>query len=155
MGFLNPENLELLKQLVLAAALGAFIGIERGLSHKTAGMRTYSLVSLGACLFTLVSLTIPDVAFSTSVTTDVSRIAAQIVTGVGFIAAGIILHRGVNIMGRGVTTAAGIWVAAAIGMAVGFKLYTISVFTSILVVIILSIFATFEEKFVEKFTENR
>lgn len=100
-----------LVQLLLASALGAVVGFERELHGRPAGLRTHILLSLGAALFGMVSrgITAPNV--------DPTRIAAQVVTGIGFIGAGTIIHLGGTV--RGLTTAASIWTTAAIGLAVG------------------------------------
>jgi putative Mg2+ transporter-C (MgtC) family protein len=104
---------------VAAIVLGAAIGLERERRHHPAGFRTMAMVSAGSCLFTLLGATL----FQSS--TDPTRIAAQVVTGVGFLGAGAILRAGGGI--RGLTTAATIWVVAAIGMAAGFGAYVIAV----------------------------
>ena len=113
---------ETLLRLAVAAALGGVIGLERELDEKAAGLRTHMLVSAGSALFTLVSAYgFADIlALSGSqvlVRLDPSRIAAQIVTGVGFLGAGVIFRQGFTI--RGLTTAASLWLVAAIGMASG------------------------------------
>ena len=111
---------EILVRLGAAAALGGAIGIERELREREAGFRTHLLVSVGAALFTLVSAYAwTDFQFSqaSGVTFDPTRIAAQIVTGIGFIGAGAIIRHGLTV--RGVTTAATLWMVAAIGMACG------------------------------------
>jgi putative Mg2+ transporter-C (MgtC) family protein len=95
--------------LLLAAALGAAIGLERELGAQPAGLRTHMLVSLGAALFTLAGTGIAH--------TDPTRVAAQVVTGVGFLGGGAIFKEGVNI--RGLTTAASLWVTASVGLAIG------------------------------------
>ena len=107
--------------------LGGAIGLERELRDHEAGLRTHLLVSLGACVFTLVSAYAwTDWTFSQSsgVTLDPTRIAAQIVTGIGFLGAGAIIVRGINV--RGLTTAATLWVVAAIGMAAGTGYYGVA-----------------------------
>ncbi len=111
-------------RLAAAAALGGIIGIERELREREAGFRTHMLVSVGAALFTLVSAYAwGDFAFSqaSGVTFDPTRIAAQIVTGIGFIGAGAIIRQGLTV--RGLTTAATLWMVAAIGMACGAGFY--------------------------------
>jgi putative Mg2+ transporter-C (MgtC) family protein len=115
---------EILVRLAAAAALGSVIGIERELREREAGFRTHMLVSVGAALFTLVSAYAwGDFAFSqaSGVTFDPTRIAAQIVTGIGFIGAGAIIRQGLTV--RGLTTAATLWMVAAIGMACGAGFY--------------------------------
>ena len=103
-------------------------------------MRTMALISVGACLFT--ALGISPVLGQT---TDPTRIAAQIVTGVGFIGAGAILRQGTDV--RGLTTAASIWVAASLGMAVGFGYYGLAAFTTILVILTLVAIRPIERRF--------
>jgi putative Mg2+ transporter-C (MgtC) family protein len=111
---------EVALRLAAAAALTGAVGLERELRERAAGLRTHMLVGVGAALFTLVSAYAwDDFTFSRQGGTvfDPTRIAAQIVTGIGFLGAGAIIRQGLSI--RGLTTAAGLWVAAAIGMAVG------------------------------------
>ncbi len=115
---------ELTLRIALAAGLGAAIGLERELREREAGLRTHLLVSLGAALFTLVSAYgWSDWHFSNAegIVFDPTRIAAQIVTGVGFLGAGAIIRQGLTV--RGLTTAATLWAVAAIGMAVGAGYY--------------------------------
>ncbi len=126
--------LEILLRVVLAAGLGGAIGLERELREREAGLRTHMLVSVGAALFTLVSaFAWTDWQFSNAsgVVFDPTRIAAQIVTGIGFLGAGAIIRQGLSI--RGLTTAATLWVVAAIGMATGAGFYTAAVITTVLV----------------------
>ncbi|MBI4729743.1 MAG: MgtC/SapB family protein [Acidobacteria bacterium] len=113
-------------RLLVAAALGGLVGIERELKEQPAGLRTHMLVSLGACLFTLVSaygfsefLARPS---TTAVRADVTRVASQVVVGIGFLGGGAILRHGASV--RGLTTAASLWVTAAVGLAVGAGFYT-------------------------------
>jgi putative Mg2+ transporter-C (MgtC) family protein len=125
---------ELLLRLALAAALGGAIGAERELRDREAGFRTHLLVAVGAALFTLVSAYAwSDWSFSTSrgLTFDPTRIAAQIVTGIGFLGAGAIIRQGLSV--RGLTTAATLWVVAAIGMAAGAGYYSAALVATALV----------------------
>ena len=109
-------------RLVVAAAAGMAIGIERERREQAAGLRTHMLVAVGACLFTIVSAYgFEGVDAGGLVATDPSRVAAQIVTGIGFLGAGAILREGLSV--RGLTTAASLWVVAAIGMAVGLGMF--------------------------------
>lgn len=128
-GWAESLHLDLLLQLALATLLGGAIGMERELSGKAAGLRTNILICVGATLFTVLSLKL-------SVDRgDPGRIAAQILTGVGFIGAGTILHtRGAV---SGLTSAATIWVVSAIGMAVGAGAYVEAMGTTLLVMIVL------------------
>ena len=127
---------EALLRLLIAAGLGGAIGLERELRDHEAGFRTHLLVALGACVFTLVSAYAwTDWTFSTpqGVVFDPTRIAAQIVTGIGFLGAGAIIVRGISV--RGLTTAATLWVVAGIGMAAGTGYYAVGVGAALLVLI--------------------
>lgn len=126
-----PDDPELVGRLVLATALGFAIGLERRVSGKSAGERTFALVALGACLFTVAGLAVGDDA-------SPSRIAAQVVTGVGFLGAGIIFHRSGGGT-RGLTTAAGIWAAAAVGVAVGVGEHVLAVAAAALALLLLAL----------------
>lgn len=115
--------------LILATVLGAVVGFEREITHKPAGLRTHMLVCLGSCLFTLVSL----YEFGE----DPARIAAGIVTGIGFIGAGAIIAEQDKVIG--ITTAASLWATAAIGLTVGVGNYVLAVVATLLVFLILSL----------------
>jgi putative Mg2+ transporter-C (MgtC) family protein len=119
--------------LSVALLLGAVIGIERELSDKAAGLRTNILICVGSCLFMIVSKNFTGIAGA-----DPTRIAAQIVTGIGFLGAGAIMHQGEQV--SGLTTAATTWVVAAIGMAVGVADYHIAGATTALVLIVQTVF---------------
>ncbi len=118
-----PVDIEMIARLLLAVVLGILVGVEREIVHKPAGLRTHALVSLGACLFTVVSIDYFDV--------DPARIAAGIVTGIGFIGAGSIIAEKGHV--QGVTTAASLWCVASIGLAVGVGAYVLAVVSSALV----------------------
>jgi len=119
-------------KLCISLCLGALIGAEREYKSKVAGFRTIILITVGSTLFTLVAVALMGKS-------DPSRIASTIITGIGFLGAGVIYKEGNTI--RGITTAAVIWVAAAIGMMVGFNLYAISIISVIFVLIILLSFS--------------
>jgi putative Mg2+ transporter-C (MgtC) family protein len=124
--------------LALAAVLGGLIGIERELREREAGLRTHLLVSLGSALFTIVGAYGFHEFLSSGapvVRADPTRIAAQIVTGIGFLGAGAIIREGLAV--RGLTTAATLWVVAAIGMAAGAGYYTAAVAATVLTVVAL------------------
>jgi putative Mg2+ transporter-C (MgtC) family protein len=121
-------QLETVLRLILAAGLGAIIGYQRERSGKPAGLRTHALISMGAAMFTAAG----ELVFSGG---DPSRMAAAVVAGVGFLGAGAILHR--HQRTEGLTTAATMWVVAAIGMAAGAGLYVIASATALLTLIIL------------------
>jgi len=136
-------QIDLSLRLMVGLVLGAVIGFERELHRQPAGFRTHSLVALGAALFTVVSA----FGFEGSMV-DPTRIAAQIVSGIGFIGAGTILqHRG-HI--RGLTTAASLWSVAAIGTAAGAGMYVVAVVGTVLVLVVLSLL-----DWVENFTKRR
>ena len=127
---------EVLLRLALAAVFGAAIGVERELREREAGLRTHLLVSVGSALFTIVSaygFREFLVHGGSVVRTDPSRIAAQIVTGIGFLGAGAIIRQGLSV--RGLTTAATLWVVAAIGMASGAGYYSAAAITTVLVIL--------------------
>jgi putative Mg2+ transporter-C (MgtC) family protein len=121
--------LEMILRFLLAAALGAGIGYQRERAGKVAGLRTHILVSSGAALFTLVSI----YGFSGAVV-DISRVAAGVVVGIGFIGAGVILRGQREKEVAGLTTAATIWITAAIGLAAGTGMYLISVIATVVTV---------------------
>lgn len=120
---------EFLVQASIAAILGAVLGYEREALHKPAGLRTYIMVCLGAMLFAALSNMIGSDP-SLDAPADPTRIAAQIVTGIGFIGAGVIMKRDDHV--EGVTTASGLWLCGAIGVAVGFGYIGMAVVTTLL-----------------------
>ncbi len=121
-------------RVVIAVVLGLVLGMERQFRNKDAGLRTYALVAAGSALFTVLSIE----GFPGS---DSSRVAAQIVTGIGFLGAGLIFRQGFNI--QGLTTAAGLWSVAAIGMAAGTGLWGLAIVVTIVVLLMLAITARF------------
>ena len=122
-------NVEFLIRLIISVVLGGLIGFEREKKIKPAGLRTNMLVCLGSCLFTIVSVT----GFSA----DPARVAAGIVTGIGFLGAGSIIATGGRIIG--LTTAATLWVVAGIGLVIGIGEYVIAIVSTVLVYLILSV----------------
>jgi putative Mg2+ transporter-C (MgtC) family protein len=129
---------EALLRLALAAALGGLIGLERELREREAGLRTHLLVSLGSALFTIAgAYGFHDflVSGGNVVRTDPTRVAAQIVTGIGFLGAGAIIRQGLSV--RGLTTAATLWVVAAVGLAAGAGYYSAAIITTALVLLAL------------------
>jgi putative Mg2+ transporter-C (MgtC) family protein len=130
--FLDPTIVQFAK-LLLAMVLGGIIGTERAvLAKQAAGTRTFGLVALGACLF-IVTANYVDGAYLGILNFDPMHIASGIVTGIGFIGGGLIIFR--NEALHGVTTAAGLWIAAAVGIAVGFGMYAVSIFATVLALI--------------------
>ena len=136
-------NLDLFIKLVVAMFLGAVIGTERIFHGKIAGMRTYAMVSMGSALFVIVSDLLSG-RYGNLSGFSPTLIAAQIVAGVGFIGAGLIIFHDNKLMG--LTTASGLWVAAGIGMAVGFGLYSVAIFAALLSLFIFSILWALEER---------
>jgi putative Mg2+ transporter-C (MgtC) family protein len=125
---LSPE----FTSLLIALGLGLLIGLERSFAHKTAGMRTYGLVSMGSCLFILLSqLVIPE---SGLYSFDPMRTAAGVIMGIGFLCGGVIIYQ--NHQLSGLTTAAGLWVSAGIGMAVGFGHADLAIFATLITLIV-------------------
>jgi putative Mg2+ transporter-C (MgtC) family protein len=122
-------QIDIALRLLLAAVLGAVIGFEREIHDHPAGMRTHLLVSLGSAIFTVVSI----FGFGDAAITDPSRVAAQIVTGIGFLGAGAIIKYGTSV--RGLTTAASLWATAAVGMAVGAGWWILAAVSSAIVVV--------------------
>lgn len=130
-------QVDLTIRLVVALLVGAVIGLERELQRMPAGFRTHALVSLGSAIFTVISA----YAF-TGPGSDPTRIAAQIVSGVGFLGGGAILHYGGTV--RGLTTAASLWAVAGVGMAAGAGLYVVAVVGGLLVIVALEVFQRLE-----------
>ncbi len=138
---------EFVFQMLLASLLGGAIGLERDIHGRAAGLRTHLLVSLGAATFTILSASISKEMGTPGFPADPGRIAAQIVSGIGFLGAGVILKEGANI--RGLTTAASLWSVAAIGMASGSGYYEIAVLATVVALVSL-VFLKFSEKFYSK-----
>ena len=132
-------QIELTVRLVVALLLGAVIGWERELQRMPAGFRTHALVSLGSAIFTIVSA----YAFAGPLS-DPTRIAAQVVSGVGFLGGGAILHYGGTV--RGLTTAASLWAVAAVGMAAGAGLFVVAAVSTVLVIVALEVFQRIERR---------
>ncbi len=121
------SNWENILRIILSAVCGGLIGFERSLRHKDAGIRTHIILSMGTTIFVLVSRYGFPAAEGLPAG-DISRIAANIVTGIGFLGAGVIFVRGGSI--KGLTTAAGIWTTAGIGMCIGAGMYTLGIFSA-------------------------
>jgi len=146
-----------LKGLILAAALGALIGFEREWAQRAAGLRTFSLISLGAALFVMISR-LSFMQYLGVSSLDPSRTLGQIIVGVGFLGAGIIIFRQREGRVEGLTTAAMMWTTSAVGAAVGLELYWLAIFTTILIVLINFTVLPFEkrlEKKIEKIKDGK
>jgi len=139
---LDASTINIFIQLTVAMLLGLLMGVERSVAHKTAGMRTYALISMGSALFVIISNLMSVNLVGSGF--DPMRMASQIIVGIGFIGGGLIVTHGATV--RGLTTAAGLWVAGGIGMAVGFGLYEIAVFVTLMSIIIFTLFWRVEEE---------
>lgn len=138
MNWLTPQDQVMLARLLLATLFGGLVGLEREIHGKMAGLRTHALVSLGSALIMLVSIDI-YATYRGLAPVDPSRIAAQVVSGIGFLGAGAIIRfpKGIT----GLTTAASLWVVAGIGLACGAGFFKPAFFTTILVLVVLVVFA--------------
>lgn len=144
------QNGDVILKLAIAVLLGILIGIERALVHKEAGMKTHALVSMGSAVFVIVSEMIA-LKYGNIAGFDPTRIASQIIVGIGFLGAGSIILQGNRLLG--LTTASGLWVTAGIGMATGFGFYGLAVITTILVLLVLIVVNIFEKP-VRKISDN-
>lgn len=140
---LNGVTMSIFLRLFIAVILGMIIGTERVWAHKTAGMRTYALVSMGAALFIIISELI-IVKYINIGGFDPTRMASQIIVGIGFLGAGSIMLQGSRL--KGLTTASGLWVCAGIGMATGLGLFNIAIIATVLVLFIFIILWFIEKK---------
>ena len=145
-------NIEFLVRVSVALALGFILGLERELTNKYAGLRTHILVCLGACVFTIISIYgFPSYAEGDNIILnqatgirDTGRVAAQVVSGIGFIGAGAVLRNGSMIIG--LTTAATLWISAAIGMTCGVGMYDVATIAAVFSVAVLTIIRVFERR---------
>lgn len=143
------QNSDFFIKLLLAMILGMSIGIERYIHHKTAGMRTYALVSMGSALFIIISQLVGTMNFANF---NPTMMAANIITGIGFLGAGLIIMQDSKL--SGLTTASGLWVAAGIGTAVGFGLYSIAMMTTVLTIFVFAVLYVVEER-IRKMEEKK
>lgn len=148
---LANTEVQMVLRLVLATILGGMVGVERGKGDRPAGLRTHVLVCVGSTLFMLVSIfgfgdttpvhsTVDDLG----VRRDSARIAAQVVSGIGFLGAGTIIHEGLSV--KGLTTAATMWMVSAIGLAVGSGMYIVSIASTILTLVVLTVLHSWEKQ---------
>ncbi len=129
-----PTDFQMVVRLLLTLVLSGLVGLERQVHHRDAGLRTHILVALGSCLIMLTSLYVFAI-YKDQVTLDPARIAAGVVTGIGFLGAGTIIRAPDGV--KGLTTAASLWVVAGIGLAVGVGFNKIAIYTTVLVLIVL------------------
>jgi putative Mg2+ transporter-C (MgtC) family protein len=129
------SDLEAIERLALAMVVGAVLGVERERLDRPAGLRTYMLVVEGACLFMICAILLAEQVAKTGEISDPGRIASTVVQGIGFIAAGVILTTGKEVIG--LTTAAGLWVATALGLLIGAGFYVVAVVATIATIVAL------------------
>ncbi len=142
--FFDGETISIIARLFISLLLGLVIGTERVWAHKTAGMRTYALVSMGSALFVIISNEMVNQYLYLSGLNPL-MIVAQIVVGVGFLGTGIIFSKDSKVMG--LTTATSLWVSAGIGMAAGFGLFKIAIIATLFTLFIFIVLWFFEEQF--------
>ncbi|MCX5710380.1 MAG: MgtC/SapB family protein [Candidatus Omnitrophica bacterium] len=138
---------QIIWRLLLSVILSGLVGLERQMHRRNAGLRTHILVSLGSCLIMLTSLHVFDI-YKGIASLDPSRIAAGVITGIGFLGAGTIIRDREGV--RGLTTAASLWVVAAIGLAVGCGFNRAAVFATLLTLIVLLILRYFEDSLLKQ-----
>ena len=147
--FTNSLQFEMILRLALAAVLGGVVGMERGSGDRPAGFRTHILVCAGSALIMLVSIYgfegYDQIPYNYPSNRDSARIAAQVVSGIGFLGAGTILHEGITV--RGLTTAASLWMISAIGLATGAGMYFVSVTATVITFLTLTAFHSVEKRF--------
>lgn len=152
--FINT-NMDFFVRVLAALILGFILGFEREITNKCAGLRTNILVCLGACVFTIISIygfpTVTSGDHPNGIR-DTARVAAQVVTGIGFIGAGTVLRHGPTILG--ITTAATLWISASIGMACGTAHYDVAIFTTLLSVLVLTVIRIFERDVLTSSSKN-
>lgn len=140
--------LEVAMRLLVAVVLGGILGLERTIVGRNAGLKTYSLVSLGSALFVLISLEMVPLFASFSGFNPV-MMASQIIVGVGFLGAGMVIFQQSKV--QGLTTAAGLWVSAGLGMAAGFGLYVEALLGALFALLIFTVFWKLEEKVLKNY----
>jgi putative Mg2+ transporter-C (MgtC) family protein len=133
-------------RLVVATVLGVLLGTERIIAHKTAGMRTYALVAMGSALFVAISESVSNL-YTHSAGLSPTFIAGQIVSGIGFLGAGLIIFKDSKL--TGLTTATGIWVSAGIGMAAGFGLFSLAITATLLTLFIFVVLWYVEQRIIK------
>lgn len=141
------SSVSIIIRIALSALLGGLIGIEREIHRHEAGLRTHILVCIGSALIMLTSQYVFDI-YKGVAPVDPSRIAAGVITGIGFLGAGAIIRYGMAV--KGLTTAASLWVTSAVGLAVGCGFYLAGVFTTIVVILVLLILRNFEKILIGK-----
>lgn len=152
LSYFQIPDANILMRIILSIILGAGIGLERELTNKWAGLRTHILVCMGSCMFTLLSIYGFSTAISIYPMGDPGRVAAQILTGIGFIGGGTVLRQGITV--HGLTTAATLWMVASIGMACGCGKLNWAIVSAILSICVLVLIRIFEKDFMPKNLKN-
>lgn len=148
----TADQLQMAGSLLIAAILGSLLGLERSVAGKHAGMRTYALVSLGSCLFVIIG-TLASQGFALHFSgVNPLQLAGSIIIGIGFIGSGLVALKGETQVE--LTTASGIWVVAAVGMACGFGFYVLATVATVLAAAILSLFLRVENAIRRKYTNS-
>jgi putative Mg2+ transporter-C (MgtC) family protein len=147
------SDFEAIERLALAMVVGALLGIERERLDRPAGLRTYMLVVEGACLFMICAILLADQVSRTGAVSDPGRIASTVVQGIGFIAAGVILTTGKQVIG--LTTAAGLWVATALGLLIGAGFYVVSIVATVATIVALIALRQIELRFFSSKSRGR
>jgi len=143
-------NQDIIIKLVLAMFLGMIIGIERYIAHKSAGMRTYALLSMGSALFVILATGVINSNLNiSSVSMSPLAVMAAVITGIGFLGAGAMFKKEDTLVG--LTTATGLWVSAGVGMAVGFGFYSLSIIVTVLILFIFIILWILEKHIIDRF----
>jgi putative Mg2+ transporter-C (MgtC) family protein len=144
-------TVEMITRVALALILGSILGLERNLAGKGGGMRTYAMVSLGSSAFVLISQLVRTPAL---VSENPLALAPAIISGIGFIGAGLVLFQAQMHKVTGLTTAAGLWVSAGVGMAIGYGLFNLAIITTVAALIVFTLF-WFIEKTILKFSYRK
>jgi putative Mg2+ transporter-C (MgtC) family protein len=155
----SPYNVDIFVRVMSAICLGFILGFEREITNKCAGLRTHILVCLGACVFTILSIygfptfvQTPTAGYAPTGIRDTGRVAAQVVSGIGFIGAGTVLRNGPTVFG--LTTAATLFMAASIGMACGAGMYGLAISASVIAVGVLTLIRIFERRVLNRSIKN-
>ena len=138
MDIFEPQLIAAALNILVALLLGMLLGVERTLAHKTAGLRTYGLVAMGSALFVVTAQLVGQSTELAVSGADIMRVTAGVITGIGFLCAGVIIFRDQTV--TGLTTAAGLWIASGIGIAAGFGLYLIAILATLLTLFTFTIF---------------
>lgn len=141
---------EIVLRLLLAALLGALVGIERERQNQPAGLRTHMILAVGSCLAMILSIMMAFQFLPTISGSDPARLAAQVISGIGFLGAGAIMRFGTSV--KGLTTATSLWTIAVVGLAVGAGHYFAAIMTCVLLLVILVILNIIEKKFIRSYT---